>query len=197
MNALKTNLSVGVYDAAELVWGTCRVNPCCPVDSPVCRSMQKEINCCVDAGTTERLFPAMVGAGCTGRGSSSTVPCRNTMTRTLLSFVLSFPNSCLCSVFALYPFTFFCCYLHQSFPKKGHVAHEFTMLESSNLHFWASLIAPSQGCACSMVLLARSYQGKHGFTLGGGIQLQLNTKPGSRIYWMEHWKHLFLASLYI
>lgn len=53
MNALKTNLLVGVYDAAGLVWGTCRANPCCPVASPVCRSMQKEIYCYVDAGTTE------------------------------------------------------------------------------------------------------------------------------------------------
>lgn len=63
--------------------------------------MLKEKPCHMGAGTTETLqparkvFPQWLEPAGTGRGSSSTVPCRNPNTRTFLSFVFSFPIFCL------------------------------------------------------------------------------------------------------
>lgn len=171
MNAQRTNPLVAVYVAAEVVWWTYSENLCCPVDPPVCKSTLKEISCLVGAGTAEPLQP--VGKALflqwleqveTGRGSSSPVPCTNPKIRAFLSLVLSFPISRLCS-WSLHLLLLLPPSLLPQERARGSWAR------SAGIPQFA-LLSPPHGTfprlRCSMVLLARSFQGEQTQVYPGG-----------------------------
>lgn len=143
-------------------WWPYRANPCSPVDPTGCKPMLKEKPYLMDAGTIETLCKegfSHNGYSWLGQEEGALLLSPADTQTQGHSWVLSSPSQSF--VFALTapdPFIFFCCYFQHPLLKKGHIAAQLAALESSDLHFWASLIHLPK--ACSVVLLTWGYQGK-------------------------------------